>query len=53
VSRFTSLFESLQDLDEATEVEQRYRLWADWRWMGFVILLLAIYWVSRKLLGMI
>jgi hypothetical protein len=34
-------------------LEQRIRLWADPWWAGSILVLLTVYWVSRKLAGMV
>jgi len=34
-------------------LEQRIRLWADPWWAGSILFLLTVYWVSRKLAGMV
>lgn len=53
VSRFNDMFASLQALDETKIQETRFQLWSDWRWMGIIVFLLCLYWVSRKIMGMI
>jgi hypothetical protein len=40
-------------LPEPRPLEQRLRLWANPWWAGFLLTLLAVYWVSRKLAGMV
>lgn len=38
-------------LPEAQPIEQRFRLWCHPAWIGLIVLLLTVYWASRKLLG--
>jgi hypothetical protein len=40
-------------LPERQPVEKRIRLWAEPFWGGLILLLLCVYWVGRKLAGMI
>ena len=42
---------SLVSKNEA--IEERFRLWSDAWWAGGILFLLAIYWISRKILGLI
>ena len=34
-------------------IEERFRLWSNAWWAGGILFLLAIYWISRKILGLI
>ena len=38
---------------ENKETVEIYELWNDWRWGLGLLFLLAVYWVSRKILGLI
>jgi hypothetical protein len=40
-------------LPEPKPIEKRTRLWSDPWWGGLILLLLVIYWVGRKLVGMV
>ncbi len=40
-------------LPEPKPAEQRVRIWAEPLWGGLLLLLLTVYWVGRKLAGMI
>lgn len=40
-------------LPEQRPIERRLRFWSDPRWGGFLLALLAVYWVGRKLAGMV
>jgi hypothetical protein len=40
-------------LPESEPLEQRWRLWANPWWGGFILTLLATYWVARKVAGLI
>lgn len=51
VEDLEKMVESIGILPEAQPVEQRFRLWCHPAWIGFIVLLLALYWGSRKLLG--
>ena len=52
-ANYEQVFASLSALDETRVQETRFQLWSDWRWMVFIVFLLAVYWVCRKLMGMI
>ena len=43
----------LQSLPEPEPLELRFRLWANPWWGAFQLLLLAVYWAGRKLVGLI
>ncbi|MFA6543077.1 MAG: hypothetical protein WCS99_01545 [Limisphaerales bacterium] len=47
------VIEQITLLPEPKPLEQRIRLWADPWWAGSILLLLTVYWVSRKLAGMV
>ncbi len=47
------LMSALAALPEAQPLEQRFRLWCHPLWAGALIGLLAVYWIGRKLVGMI
>ena len=34
-------------------IEERFRLWSSKWWGGSIVFLLVVYWVSRKVLGLI
>ncbi len=53
VKDLDALVERISLLPEAEPVEERFRLWANPWWGGFIVLLLAIYWTARKVAGMI
>lgn len=40
-------------LPEPKPMEIRVRLWANPYWAGFIIFSLAVYWIGRKIAGMI
>ncbi len=40
-------------LPEPKPIEQRFRLWSDPRWGGVLLFLLAVYWIGRKLAGLV
>jgi hypothetical protein len=40
-------------LPEPGPVEKRIRLWCDPRWGGAILLLLTVYWVGRKWIGLV
>ena len=47
------VIEQITLLPEPKPLEQRIRLWADPWWAGSILGLLTVYWVSRKLAGMV
>ena len=51
VGDLEKIVESIGILPEAQPIEQRFRLWCHPAWIGLIVLLLAVYWGSRKLLG--
>ena len=40
-------------VSENEAIEERFRLWSNVWWAGAVLFLLAVYWISRKVLGLI
>jgi len=40
-------------VSENEAIEERFRLWSNAWWAGSILFLLAIYWISRKVLGLI
>ena len=40
-------------VSENEAIEERFRLWSNAWWAGAVLFLLAVYWISRKVLGLI
>jgi len=40
-------------VSENEAIEERFRLWSNAWWAGAILFLLAIYWISRKVLGLI
>mgnify|MGYP002017828679 CR=1 FL=1 len=40
-------------VSENEAIEERFRLWSNAWWAGTVLFLLAVYWISRKVLGLI
>ncbi|MBT7699414.1 MAG: hypothetical protein HN700_03875 [Verrucomicrobia bacterium] len=53
IDELASIVENLSLLPEAKEREERLRLWCHPLWAGCIVALLALYWVSRKLMGLI
>ena len=53
VESVDALVEQISLLPEAKPVERRTLLWSDPWWGGAILLLLAVYWIGRKLAGMI
>jgi len=47
------LISEISVVAENEEITRRFRLWSNPWWGGSVLLLLAVYWVSRKILGLI
>jgi hypothetical protein len=45
--------EQISLMPEPSAIEQRVRLWAEPFWGGVILLLLTLYWVGRKLVGLI
>ena len=45
--------EQISLMPEPSAIEQRVRLWAEPFWGGVILLLLTLYWVGRKLAGLI
>ncbi len=48
-----SMVGELTLLPEPKAVETRFRLWCHPLWAGLIVMLLGLYWISRKLMGMI
>lgn len=53
ITDLAKVIEQITLLPEPKPLEQRIRLWADPWWAGSILFLLTVYWVSRKLAGMI
>lgn len=53
MEELTDIVESIKILPERRPVETRFRLWSHPLWAGLIVLLLALYWSSRKWLGLI
>jgi hypothetical protein len=53
VGEFDNVIKQISLLPEPKAVERRIRIWCDPRWGGTILLLLTIYWVGRKWLGLI
>jgi hypothetical protein len=53
VENFDKVIEQVSALPEPKPIEKRLRLWCDPGWAGFILLLLAGYWVGRKWWGMV
>lgn len=47
------LLAGLSGVAKNEEIEERFRLWSSAWWAGGILFLLAVYWVSRKVLGLI
>ena len=45
------IFAALSELPEPEAKIKRIRLWADPRWAGLLVLMLATFWVGRKMVG--
>ena len=48
-----SLIDQISVLPEPKPIELRFRLWAHPWWGGLLLILLAAYWISRKVYGMV
>ncbi len=53
IDELESIVQAVSLLPEAKEREERLRLWCHPLWAGCIVALLALYWVSRKLMGLI
>ena len=49
----TKLLREITLVSENEEIQERFRLWSNAWWGGAIVFLLAVYWVSRKVLGLI
>jgi len=47
------LINAISLVAENEEIQERFRLWSNAWWGGAIVFLLAVYWVSRKILGLI
>jgi hypothetical protein len=47
------LINAISLVAENEEIQERFRLWSNAWWGGTIVFLLAVYWVSRKVLGLI
>ena len=46
-----SVIQAIIGLPEPEALERRLQLWAHPLWAGFIILLLALFWIGRKMAG--
>ena len=46
-----SIFQKIAALPEPDPIERRLRIWAHPAWIGFLILLMAVFWIGRKIVG--
>ena len=53
IADLSAMVEVLRSMPEPEPREIRYRLWSDPWWGGFLLSLLAGYWVGRKLAGLV
>jgi len=53
INEFNSVVDGIGLLPEPKPMEIRVRLWANPYWAGFIIFSLAVYWIGRKIAGMI
>jgi len=53
VDDFDKAISQISLLPEAQPIEKRVRIWSDPRWGGAILLLLTIYWIGRKWIGMV
>lgn len=53
VAGLSRVFSGMNDLPQRRSSDDVYRLWSDARWAGLIILLFVVYWIFRKLMGMI
>ncbi len=50
---FTLIKERLAALPEPEPLERRLRLWAHPLWIGVIVLLLTVFWIGRKIAGVV
>jgi hypothetical protein len=48
-----SVIEKVSALPEQVQLEKRIRIWSQWWWGSIILGLATLYWVGRKLLGLI
>lgn len=53
IESLDNLIAQISVLPEPRPLERRTRLWSDPRWGGLILSLLVIYWVGRKLTGLV
>jgi hypothetical protein len=53
IKELNALIQQISLLPESAPIEEHYRLWASPIWGGGILLLLAIYWIARKVAGMV
>lgn len=53
VESFAAIVDTINELPEEKPKELRIRIWNQPWWAGIIILLSAIYWISRKKLGLV
>ena len=51
VSDVSLLLDDLAAIPEPEPIIQRARIWAHPLWVGFLILLLCLFWIGRKIVG--
>lgn len=52
ISEISSLVEEIAELPEPEPVTRRYRIWSHPAWGAFLVLLLSLFWIGRKLAGL-
>jgi hypothetical protein len=53
VEDFDKVVPQISALPEPGPVEKRVRIWSDPRWGGVILLLLTVYWIGRKWVGLV
>jgi hypothetical protein len=53
IGELNSIIQQISLLPESAPIEEHFRLWASPIWAGCILLLLAIYWIARKVAGMV
>ena len=53
VGDLDNIIKQINLLPKQESIIHRTRIWSQWWWAGLIILLLVIYWIYRKLLGLI
>jgi hypothetical protein len=52
-AQFDDVVKQISLLPEPGPIEKRVRLWSDPRWGGAILLLLTLYWIGRKWVGLV